>query len=122
MFKSKVKSIRSILLIESNAVIAMDIVQVLQNIGYKVEVAKDRTEGLDRMKQNEHGLIILSGKIQGNGEKFYKEVLALNRDLTKKIMFISGNITDFIKSTGNPYLMKPFSDEQLIEAVKNIIS
>ena len=122
MFKSKVKSIRSILLIESNAAIAMDIVQVLQNIGYKVEVAKDRTEGLDRMKQNEHGLIILSGKIQGNGEKFYKEVLALNRDLTKKIMFISGNITDFIKSTGNPYLMKPFSDEQLIEAVKNIIS
>ena len=51
------------------------------------------------------------------GEKFYKEVLALDRDLAKKITFTSSNITEFLKTTGNPVLAKPFDPEQLIEMV-----
>jgi hypothetical protein len=48
--------------------------------------------------------------------------LVLNKDLAKKIVFVSAHITDFIKSTGNSYVVKPFSDEQLIKAAKKIIT
>jgi CheY-like chemotaxis protein len=114
---------RSILLIENDLIIAMDIRQTLQSIGYEVEIVIDGVEGLKKIKQKVYDLIITTNDMPRiNGEQLYKEVLALDKDLAKKILFISANITDFIKSTGNPFLEKPFSNEELIEAVKKLIS
>ena len=110
---------RSILLVENDLIIAMDVEQGLKSIGYEVEIARDGVEGLKKINQKSYDLIITTNDMpRMNGEELYKEVLGLNKDLTKRIMFISANITDFIKSTGNPFLEKPFSDEQLIETVK----
>ena len=115
-------SIGKILLIERNNIIAMDIEQTLMGNGYVVEIVKYGVEGLEKIKQKEYDLIISDSDMQRmNGEHFYIEVFSLNKDLAKKIMFISGDITEFIRSTGNPFLEKPFSDEQLIEAVMNKI-
>jgi hypothetical protein len=48
-------------------------------------------------------------------------VLAIDKDLAQRIIFVTGYETDFIKSTGNPYLVKPFTDEQFIETVKKLV-
>jgi hypothetical protein len=55
------------------------------------------------------------------GSELYLEVKKLSPDLAKRIIFISGIITDFVESTGNRFLMKPFSHKQLVEAVKGFI-
>ncbi|HEX3035317.1 MAG TPA: hypothetical protein VHT73_09310, partial [Thermodesulfobacteriota bacterium] len=77
--------------------------------GYKVEFAFDKAGGLEKIKKKEYDLIIICTQFKGNGEKFYTELLSFNENLAKKVMFISGNITEFIRLTGNPFLEKPFT-------------
>ena len=112
---------RRILIIGIDRIISMDIEQTLENIGYDVEVAVGEEKGLEKIKQNSYDLIVINNLSHDEGKSFYKEVLAFDKDSADKILFISGSITDFIKSTGNPYLSKPFADEQLIELVKKSI-
>lgn len=102
---------------EANSIIAMDIAQTFEDKGYRVDIARDGVEALENIIQKAYDLIIAHNMPQMTGEEFYREVFALNRDLAKKIIFTSANITEFIESTGNPFLAKPFSPEQLIEIV-----
>lgn len=111
-----------ILIIGVDRIISMDIEQTLRNIGYDVEVVVGEEKGLEKIKkQNPYNLIIINNLPYDDGEGFYKKVFEFEKDTASKILFISGSITDFIKSTGNPYLSKPFTDAQLIESVKKSI-
>ncbi|HEX3035770.1 MAG TPA: response regulator, partial [Thermodesulfobacteriota bacterium] len=88
--------------------------------GYRVDIARDGVEALENIIQKAYDLIITDNMPQMTGEEFYREVLSLNRDLAKKIIFTSANITEFIKSTGNPLLEKPFFKEELIKTVEGL--
>ena len=112
---------RKILIIGIDRIISMDIEQTLRNMGYDVQVVVGEEKGLEKIKQTPYDLIIINNLPHDDGESFYKEVLAFDKDTASRVLFISGLITDFIKSTGNPYLSKPFTDEQLIESVKKAI-
>jgi CheY-like chemotaxis protein len=110
----------TVLLIEDSSITAMDVAQTFEDNGYRVDIARNGVEALEKIKQNKrYDLIIDDDMPQMTGENFYREVLGLNGDLAKKIIFISANITKFIESTGNPVLAKPFDPEQLIEIVSN---
>jgi CheY-like chemotaxis protein len=109
----------TILLIEDNSIIAMDITQILENNRHRVDIARNGVEALKNIKQKTYDVIITSNMPQMTEEELYREILVLNRDLAKKIIFISTGITKFAKSTGNPILVKPFNPEQLIETVTN---
>jgi Response regulator containing CheY-like receiver, AAA-type ATPase, and DNA-binding domains len=114
-------NMKNALIVENNSIIAMDMKQTLERNGYDVDTALDGVEGLEKVMQKAYDLILMKNKMQRmSGEELYQEVLSLDEDLAKKIIFASGCITDFIKSTGNPYLEKPFFDEQLIGAVKMV--
>lgn len=112
----------NILIIEDEGIISLDVKETLKSMGFAVETAADGIEGLEKIKQKQtYSSIILNNNMpEMDGEEFYIRVLALNKDLAKRIVFASGQITDFIRSTGNPFLVKPFSHEQLIEAVKKL--
>ena len=95
---------------------------ILEAEGFEVEVAGDGVEGLEKIKQNIYDVIISDCDMpRMKGSEFYLEVRKLSPDLAKRIIFVSGIITDFIMSIGNKFLMKPFSSKQLIEAVKELI-
>ena len=111
---------RRALLIESNLIVALDMELTLKSIGYIVESATDTVEGLMKIEQNVYDVIFFNDVPQIDGEKFYKKVSALNEDLAKRIIFILWDRKDFIKSTGNLSLKKPFTRVQLIEAVKKL--
>jgi two-component system chemotaxis response regulator CheY len=115
---------KSILIVEDENIIIMDVEGTLKSMGYAVDTALDGAEGIEKIKQKKtYDLILLNNDMpRMDGEEFYTKVLALNGDMAKRIVFTSGLITDFIKSTGNPFLIKPFSPEQIIEAVKNLTS
>jgi two-component system nitrogen regulation response regulator NtrX len=114
---------KCILVIEDDRIISRDIEQALKSNGYRVETAKDELDDLRKIKQKTYDLIITDCVMpRMNGEELYKEVFALDRDLAKKIVFASGNITEFIRSTGNTCIAKPYTRKQIIEAVKNLTS
>ena len=113
---------KKILVVEDQKIISLDIKITLKDAGYAVDSALDGVEGIERIKQKEsYDLIILNnGMPRMTGKEFCIKILALNEDLAKKVMFITGRVTKFIRSTGNPFLIKPFAPEQLIEAVKRL--
>ena len=113
---------KSILVIEDQKIISLDIKATLKDAGYTVDSALDGVEGIEKIKQKKsYDLIILNNSMpRMNGKEFYIKILALSEDLAKNVIFVTGRVTGFIKSTGNPFLTKPFSPEQLIEAVKKL--
>jgi DNA-binding response OmpR family regulator len=114
---------KKILIVEDDKAVADLEKIILENEGFHCTVARDGAEALEEVKQNGYDVIISDRDLpRVDGEDFYKEMLKLNGNLARKIMFTSGNITDFIISTGNPFLEKPFSSEQLVKEVKKLIS
>jgi DNA-binding response OmpR family regulator len=113
---------KKILIVEDYLIIAVLVKEILEIEGFEVEVASDGVEGLEKIMQNRYDVIISDFVIpQIKGSELYLEVKKLSPDLAKRIIFISGIITDFIKSTGNRFLMKPFSHKQLVEVVRELI-
>ena len=110
------------MIVDDDEIVAMLVKQILRREGFQTEVARDGMEGLEKIKRNEYDVMISNFKMpRMKGDKLYLEVRKLNPDLAKRIIFISGNINDFIRSTGNRFLSKPFSHEQLIEIVKDLL-
>src|ERR1700756_556572 len=113
---------KRILVIENDEILVQLIKEVLEGEGFAVEIARDGAEGLERIKRNRYDVIISDCEMpRMKGSKLYLEVKKLSPDLAKRIIFVPGTITDFIKSTGNRFLRKPFSLQQLVELVKELI-
>src|ERR1700739_2740644 len=113
---------KKILILENYMIVAVLERVILEAEGFEVEVAGDGVEGLEKIKQNRYDVIISDCNIPGmRGTDLYLELKKLSPDLAKRIIFTSGAITDFIESTGNRFLAKPFSHQQLIKAVKELV-
>jgi CheY-like chemotaxis protein len=109
------------LILEDDAITASLEKLVLQREGFEVEVAKDGAEGLKRLKQNGYDLIISDVMMpKMRGDEFYIRVKELYQGLEKRIIFVSGSINDFVMSTGNRFLPKPFSSQLLAKVVRDV--
>ena len=113
---------KRILIVEDDEIVAQLLIEILEGQGL-VEVARDGIEALEKIKRNEYDVIISDCEMpRMKGDQLYLEVQKLSRDLAKRIIFVSGDINDFIKSTGNRFLAKPFSHKQLIEVIKDLLA
>jgi CheY-like chemotaxis protein len=114
---------RRILIVEDEDMIADLEKQILEKEGFEVDVVSDGVEGLRRIKQNGYDVIISdSGMPRMKGDEFYLEVKRLNQDLAKRMIFVSGSINDLIESTGKRFLMKPISNRELAQVVRDFIA
>lgn len=114
---------KRILVVDDDKIVVELVKKILRRAGFEVETARDGVEGLEKIKQGVYNAIVSNLNMpRMKGDKLYLEVRKSNPDLAKKIIFISGYITDFIRSTGNRFLKKPFSSQELIEAVNEVIA
>ncbi len=113
---------KKILIVEDDEVISYLEKSLLELEGFQVEVANDGAEGLEKIKQNEYDVILCNIEMpRMRGDELYLEVRKLSQDLANKIIFVSGTISPFLRSTGNPFLVKPFLPAELIQAVKTFL-
>jgi two-component system response regulator VanR len=116
------KNKKRIMIIDDDEIVVQLVEEILQGEGFQIDVARDGVEGLEKIKQNKYDVIISNQQMpRMKGDQLYLEVQKLSQDLAGRIIFISGDITDFIRSTGNRFLSKPFSHQQLIEIVKDLL-
>jgi CheY-like chemotaxis protein len=114
---------KRILIVEDRDILADLEKEILEREGFEVEIAMDGVEGLERIKSNVYDVIVSDFQMpQMRGDEFYLEVRRLNQGLEKRIIFISANISGFMESTGNRFLAKPFSCQELIEVVKDLVT
>lgn len=111
---------KRILIVEDDETVANLEKVILEGDGFEVEIAIDGVEGLERIHNNGYDVIISDFAMpRMGGDEFYLRVGELNQDLAKRIIFVTSAINDFIKSTGNRLLEKPFTNQDLIQTVKD---
>ncbi len=114
---------KRILIVEDDELIAQLMKEILERQKFDTEIAVDGIEGLEKIKRNKYDVIISDCHMpRMRGDKFYLEVQKLGQDLARRIIFISGSMNDFIRLTGNKLLAKPFSHQQLIDVVNDLIA
>jgi PAS domain S-box-containing protein len=101
--------------------------QMLQSLGYKVDVASSGKEAVQFVKDKEVDLIVLDMLMEPgmNGRKTYEEILTLNPD--QRAIVASGfseseDVKLTIKLGANGFIKKPYSMNQLGRAVKEALN
>ncbi|MBI5681912.1 MAG: response regulator [Deltaproteobacteria bacterium] len=95
--------------------------------GYEVDTAANGCEALKMVKDAIYDLIIMDMRMpEIGGKDLYKNLINLFPDLTGRIIFStgdtdSGETARFLKDTGCPYLLKPFTIKGLIETVNSVL-
>ncbi len=101
---------------------------VLADSGFHVDTAATGDAALKLLSAHAYDLIISDFKMPGmNGKEFYHKVKSIKPDAANKIIFISGDsVSDgtqaFLKDTGNLFLKKPFTIEELNKIISEHIS
>lgn len=132
MIERHSKEKKRILLMDDEEEIQALVEEVLQNIGYEVEIAKDGEEAIERYQvakrsQRTFDAVILDLNIQGGmgGEEVIKKLLEI--DPKVKAIVSSGYSHDPIISDFKRYgflgsLSKPYKIEKLHETLSGMIS
>ena len=111
---------KDILIIDDDRDLGMITSDVLQDHGYKVELAGSIEEAYEALQKNKFKLIVLDINLpDGTGFEFCKEI---RRESIIPIIFISARTSDSDKVTGldlgwDDYLPKPYSLGELLSRV-----
>jgi DNA-binding response OmpR family regulator len=110
---------KRILIIENNEFILELLADLLTRLGYCVDQAQSGREGLEKLSGNQFDAILLDLHLYDiDGKVIYQKMKERSPMLARRIVFFTGDFADpdtapFIASTGNLYLEKPFTVNQL---------
>ena len=117
-----------ILVVEDEPTVAELIADVMREEGYRVDVVLDSREALGRLEKKHYGLVICDLKMPNlDGPGLYRALLSRESPLQQKLLFVTGDTMsprtlEFLKSSGLPYLAKPFLVDELKEAVRQAVA
>ncbi len=111
-----------VLVIDDESVICDACEMVLSEKGHSVAISTNGTDGLRAIRQQAYDIVLLDMKLPDmDGMQILKTVLEEKPDLC--IIVMTGyssisNAVEAIKQGADNYLAKPFTDDELIEAVE----
>ncbi|PYN34303.1 MAG: hypothetical protein DME01_15960 [Candidatus Rokuibacteriota bacterium] len=114
---------KSILVVDDEPAVASLLAEALSRDGYNVDLAANGAVALRMLGARDYDLIVSdSGMPVLNGPELYREVALREPHLTRRFVFVTGDILNprtraFLARTGAPQLEKPFT----IESVKRVV-
>ena len=108
-----------ILLVDDEAVFTDPLCRILAKDGHVVEVARDGSEAIQAIERKSYECIIMDMRMPGGGGKdLYRQIKEKDSEIAKRVIFSTGDTLnpdtlEFMESTGNPWLGKPFTVEEL---------
>lgn len=110
------------LIIDDDSVIKEYLSDILYTFKFKVDEAKDAKEGEQLLRHNDYDVVLLDIKLPDkDGFDIFYELAAVQPSKTDKVIFITGDISidtrERLKKTGRPFLIKPFSFNDLIKII-----
>ncbi len=118
---------KRILVVEDEPAIGRICTRTLEADGFQVEIAANGRIARDILQRKRHDLYLIDIRTpEMNGVELYKYLEKGYPELTKKVVFttgdvMSGDIGSFLKGTGRPFLPKPFTPDQLRAAVRAVL-
>ncbi|MDY7040635.1 MAG: ATP-binding protein, partial [Chloroflexota bacterium] len=119
---------RRILIVEDELTIAGLLARILKLEGHTTDLATDGNQALSRIKLEHYDAIICDLKMPGlSGQEFYERLLQMDSPLVQKVIFSTGDVVNpetqaFLQKTPNPYIRKPFLQEDVLAALREILS
>lgn len=117
-----------ILVVEDEPTVAQLIADVMTEEGHLVDTLLDSREALARLEETNYALVICDLKMPHiDGPGIYRALVQRGNPAQHRILFVTGDTmsprtTEFLKSSGLPYLAKPFLVEELNEAVRHALA
>ena len=111
-----------ILIVEDDKNITNTLTYYLQNEGFKIETAKNKNEGIEKIKEKTYNLILLDITLpDGNGYEVYYE---LKKEKNTPVIFLTAldEEKDIVKGLdigADDYITKPFRTRELLSRIKN---
>ena len=119
---------RTALVVEDEPRVLDLVVTLLGESGWRVDVARNGREGLDRVRAVRYDLVVSDVRMpDGDGPTLFREAIAHDPGLGRRFMFITGDtanpgIWEFLKSVDVPVLEKPFPPVVFEEAVHRVVT
>jgi CheY-like chemotaxis protein len=118
---------KKILVVEDEPVIGRLCQRVFTDEGYDVDVVNNGLSAKEVATNTDYDLCISDIRLPGmTGIQLYEYWETSNNNLTGHLIFMTGdtlsnNIQAFLDKSGKPCLMKPFSPDDLIDAVRKTL-
>ncbi|MBA7569005.1 Sensor kinase CckA [subsurface metagenome] len=117
-----------ILVVDDEEAILTFLSRLLTEWGHSVETINNADTALERLKTERYSLILLDIKLPGmSGIELYHQIEKIAPALTRRIMFITGDIMQgttrsFLEQAGVPHIIKPFDIEVLQKMINSILT
>lgn len=117
-------SSKKVLVVEDDEVVLVLISHILTRQSYTVHTSRDALEASRLLEDDSWDAILMDLKMPNGGVEFIRALEARNPDLLRKIIIVTGAITEAQKLAGMPLhatVRKPFEVAALLETVKNCV-
>ncbi|MGC8743708.1 MAG: ATP-binding protein [Verrucomicrobiia bacterium] len=117
----------NVLVVDDEISVADMIGEILQLIGYIPSKCNSATEALAILEEKEFDVILTDIRMpEMDGKQFYERLKLQKPEYVKRIVFLTGDTVNeetqnFLNSTGNIYLSKPFQMATIREAVEKAL-
>ena len=113
-----------ILVVEDEPGIRQVCQRALTRQGYQVDFVTNGATAEDMLIKEDYDLLVIDIKTPVmNGKEFYQNIKDRHPKLLDRLIFTTGDVIssdtqDFLKQTGRPFLLKPFTPSELQSIVK----
>jgi CheY-like chemotaxis protein len=117
-----------ILIVEDEPTVAALIADVMAEEGHRVDTLLDSREALGRLEEESYALVICDLKMPYlDGPGLYRALVRRENPMQHRVLFVTGDTMgprtlEFLKSSGLPYLAKPFLVDELKGAVRQALA
>jgi DNA-binding response OmpR family regulator len=113
-----------ILLVEDEPGIGEICLRVLTQRGFEVDLAANGVIAEDKLWSNKYDVAVLDIRTPlRDGKQLYQYIVEKYPELQRGVIFITGDVMGgetqfFLEKSGRPFLLKPFSPDELVAAVE----
>jgi two-component system NtrC family sensor kinase len=117
-----------ILIVEDEPTVAELIADVMSEEGHLVDTILDSRAALAKMEEKNYSLVICDLKMPHvDGPGLYRALVRGENPMQHKVLFVTGDTMgprtlEFLRSSGLPYLAKPFLVDELKQAVRQALA
>jgi two-component system NtrC family sensor kinase len=117
---------RAVLVIEDEASVLAFIRAAMERFGYAVVGAPSGVRGLEMLAANDYAGVISDMRTPGGvgGQEVYRWIVEFRPELARRVLFITGDTVKTVqtlRTTGVPYIEKPFRAQELLQMVRKVI-
>jgi two-component system NtrC family sensor kinase len=119
---------KHILIVEDEPTVAELIADVLSEEGHRVDTLLDSRAALGRLEEKSYSLVVCDLKMPYvDGPGLYRALVRRENPMQHNFLFVTGDTMgprtlEFLKSSGLPFLAKPFLVDELKEAVRQALA